>query len=320
MKKRSIVIAVGITIISVVAIWVLIKSFVSAQKIIKVEGNPEKGFNYEYFLYIPSGVKESETKYMLVEPNNTGTVDDDHSIHLKAAEKLVHKYPNRIADSLGVPLLIPSFDRPKSDWRMYTHALDSDTLKNNQGQLARIDLQLIGMINDARNRLREEGIIVKDKVLMDGFSASGNFANRFAALHPQIVQAVASGGVNCMPIIPCEEWEGIRLPFHVGIAGIDEMAGVRFDMEKYKKVAQYIYMGDMDDNDTLPYDDAFNENERQLVKQVIGEDMKGRWKKTKRIYEQLDIPAQMVMYQGVGHSITPEMEEDIIEFFKANMK
>lgn len=299
-------------------ILVLFKLFTSDGETIKVEANPEKGFNYEYYLYIPKGTKDSKIKYMLVEPNNTGKISDKHNDHVKAAKSLIQGYPQKIAQELKVPLLIPTFDRPESDWKMYTHALDSNTLKNSEGQLARIDLQLISMIKDAQKRIRKKDIILNDKVFMHGFSASGNFTNRFVALHPEIVQAVASGGVNCMPIIPCEEWEGKRLPFHIGIADIDKIADIQFDLDEYRKVAQYIYMGETDDNDTLPYDDAFEENERQLVKEVLGEEMRGRWEKTKRIYEYLDIPAQMVMYSGVGHKIKPEIKEDIIEFFRLN--
>lgn len=225
---------------------------------------------------------------------------------------------NTISKKLKIPLLVPTFDRPKNKWRMYTHALDSDTLKNNKGELVRIDLQLINMIKDAQNRLEKKDVVLHDKVFMHGFSASGNFTNRFVALHPEMVQAVVSGGVNCMPIIPAIEWEGKTLPFHIGVAGIDEIAGIEFKLEEYQKVAQYIYMGDLDDNDTLPYDDAFNEDERQLVKDILGQEMKERWKKSKMIYQQLNIPAQMVMYNGIGHKITQKIENDIIEFFRLN--
>ncbi len=69
---------------------------------------------------------------------------------------------------------------------MYTHSLDSDTLKNEEGKLVRIDLQLINMIEDAKSRLLERNIELEDKVFLTGFSASGSFTNRFTVLHPQI--------------------------------------------------------------------------------------------------------------------------------------
>ena len=292
---------------------------VSGETII-IEANPEKGFNYEYYLYIPKGVKKSKIKYLLVEPNNTGMVSDNHDLHVKKVENAIQRgRPKRIASALKVPLLIPVFDRPKSNWQIYTHSLDSDTLKIERGQLARIDLQLINMISDAQKRLRGKKIVLEEKIIMHGFSASGSFVNRFTALHPKKVKAAVSGGINCMPIIPSEKWNGIELPFHIGVGNIAEIAGIRFDLEEYKKVAQYIYMGELDDNDTLPFNDAFNEDERQLVIKVLGSEMKKRWEKSKMIYNHLEIPSQMVIYKGVGHTITPEVENDIINFFRLNV-
>ena len=288
---------------------------VYTEKLIEVDANPQQGFKYGYYLYIPNGVKQSEVKYLLVEPNNTGSTSDDNAIHKKEAKEHIGNY---ISEELKIPLLVPFFDRPKSNWKMYTHSLDSDTLKNKDGQLARIDLQLINMIEDAKSRLLERNIYVKDKVFLNGFSASGSFTNRFTALHSQIVKAVASGGVNCMPIIPSKEWEGKELPFHIGIANIKEIAGIEFNLDEYKKVAQYIYMGELDKNDTLPYSDAFNPEERKIVKEVLGQEMHERWEQSKRIYDYFEIPAQMVMYKGIGHTYTPEIKKNIVNFFRLN--
>jgi len=319
MKNRKIFLL--ITVMLIVSItFALSKLLTVSGEIIIVEANSEKGFNYEYYLYIPKEVEKSKIKYLLVEPNNTGMVSDNHDIHVKKVENLIQRgHPKRIASALTVPLLIPVFDRPENNWKMYTHSLDSDTLKINKGQLARIDLQLISMINDAQNRLKEKDIVLEEKIFIHGFSASGSFANRFTALHPEKVKAVVSGGVNCMPIIPAEKWNGIELPFHIGVANIDEIAGIRFNLEEYKKVAQYIYMGELDDNDTLPFSDAFNEDERQIVIEILGSEMKKRWEKSKVIYHHFELPAQMVMYKGVGHTITPEVENDIINFFRLNV-
>ncbi len=65
-------------------------------------------------------------------------------------------------------------------------------------------------------------------------------------------------------------------------------------------------MGELDENDTLPYSDAFNPEERRIVKEVLGQGMKERWEKSKMIYDYLNIPARMVNYKGIGHTITPE--------------
>jgi dienelactone hydrolase len=201
---------------------------------------------------------------------------------------------------------------------MYTHSLDSDSLENNKGILARVDLQLIAMIDDARQKLQEKGIHTHEKIFMHGFSASGNFSNRFAALHPQKVKAVASGGVNGMPILPIRERDGKELLYHVGVGDIHRIADIEFDLEEYRQVAQYIYMGEHDRNDTLPYGDAYNEDERSLTVEILGQTMRERWKNSQKIYDEMEIPAQFVTYAGIGHTVNNSMIQDIINFFSKN--
>lgn len=153
---------------------------------------------------------------------------------------------------------------------------------------------------------------------MNGFSASGSFVNRFAVLYPEMIKAISTGGINGMPILPIKEFEGLKLPFHIGVDEIERITGNSFDIEEYKKVAQYIYMGELDENDTLPYDDAFNDNEREIVIKVLGIDMKDRWKKSEEIYGKLKINAYFKTYSNTGHSISQEIEKDIINFFEIN--
>lgn len=58
------------------------------------------------------------------------------------------------------------------------HALDRDALTTEIEGLKRIDRQLISMIDDARERMKQKGLVLNEKVLMAGFSASGMFVNR----------------------------------------------------------------------------------------------------------------------------------------------
>jgi len=292
----------------------------SKENLLVIQANPDKGFNYSYFLYLPEDIKKGEAKYLLIEPNNTGTVSDDINLHKKEAKELASYGTGRyIADKLNIPLLIPSFSRPESDITMYTHALDSDTLKNREGKLKRIDLQLIAMIEDAKNRLNNREINLQDKILLYGFSASGNFTNRFTALYPKMVKATVSGGVNCMPILPVEYLNKTKLIYHIGVAELKKLIGKEFDLDSYQKVPQYIFMGELDDNDTLPFDDAFNDEERKIVKNVLGIEMKKRWEIAKDVYKQNDINADLVMYRGIGHTVNEEIRDDILDFLKNNI-
>ncbi len=284
-----------------------------------VARNPGKGFNYGYYYYVPKSIHNASKKFLLVEPNNTGTASDDMEVHDRAAQRLMtHKMT--VADELGCVLLVPVFERPRSNDLMYTHALNRLTLQNDTGKLARVDMQLIKMIDDVRGICGGMGIDLEPKVLMDGFSASGSFVNRFTTLHPELVQAVASGGINCMPIIPVDSMRDERLIYPVGVADIEEIIGVPFNSSEYIKVPQFIFMGAEDTNDTLPYSDAFGDEERNVITKVLGRDMFGRWELSKRIYEGQGCSALFKTYEGVGHTYSEEINADIVDFFRCNMQ
>lgn len=317
MNRKLIVIIGSLSLLISIIIMLIIRIGDNEDQIIEVKADNNLGFYTNYYLYIPHNIDRENINYLLVEPNNTGTTSDDHKVHeADVIDKVKGGLSVQIAKELKIPLLVPVFDRPKSNWEMYTHALDRDSLMNEEGDLGRIDLQLIGMIDNTKKLLEEKGIKISDEVLMTGFSASGNFVNRFAAIHPKRVKAVAAGGVNCMPILPIENLMGYQLIYPIGIYDLKEITGVGFDLTAYSHVAQYIYMGSEDENDTLPYDDAFSDEERKLMLNVLGADMHERWEISKEIYEELEIPAELVMYEGIGHTINEEILNDIVMFFQ----
>ncbi len=73
--------------------------------------------------------------------------------------------------------------------------------------------------------------------------------------------------------------KGNELIYPVGISDIKQIAGLDFNPSAFASVPQYYYMGADDENDTLPFDDAFSPLERELIIQVLGEDMSVRWEK-----------------------------------------
>jgi hypothetical protein len=157
---------------------------------------------------------------------------------------------------------------------------------------------------------------LQDKILMNGFSASGTFANRFTALYPNKIAAIAVGGVNGMTILPLNQFKGQKLIYQVGITDIQEIAGIDFQLSEFAAVPQYYYMGAEDDNDTLPFSDAFDDISRKLVLDVLGKDMNARWKKCEEIYDSLEINATFHTYPNIGHD-SGKMDDDLILFFKS---
>ncbi|WP_247003198.1 PKD domain-containing protein [Halosolutus gelatinilyticus] len=296
---------------------------------LRVDADPERGFNYPYFLYAPdSSASEDETpteKPILVEPVNTGTPDDDFAVHREAAEQTLDS-GKTLAYRIGVPFVVPVFPRSESDpvdWTHYTHALDDSTLAIEGGPLERIDLQLLRMVEDAQDRLHERGIPIRegrDDVILNGFSASGNFVDRFAHLHPDRVLSVTAGGLNGMPLLPVDEVDGTPLPFHVGVADLEELTGEPYDADAVDEVNQFLYMGAEDDNDTIPYDDAWSDDDlRDLALDVYGEDMIAeRFPRSQEIYREAGVDAQFRVYEDAGHTPIPAIG-DIAAFHRRSI-
>jgi PGF-CTERM protein len=302
-------------------------SFTDGLEVTTVPADPDAGFNYPYFLYVPSLRASKASGPLLVEPNNTGTATDDFEMHRDRARRLAEGDWNggsgrTLANRLGVPLLVPAFPRPESepvDYRHYVHQLDTETMRIESGDLTRVDQQLLRMAEDARERLANAEYTVEEGLLLNGFSASGNFVNRFAALHPGEVISVTAGGINGMGILPREEAAGHELNYQIGVADIEELTGEPFDRAAFREVNQFLYMGSLDWSDTIPYSDAWSETQREIALDVMGPNMqRDRMPYCKRVYEEADVSAAFKIYRREGHTPRPAIE-DMVAFHRASM-
>jgi len=314
---------------SLLLIWLLGSAFITCKNDISlndsayggegiqptfVTASKESGFNYGYYYYIPKSAKRKT--YLFVEPP-TPSASDDMKVHDEAAQDII-QWRKSIADEMGVVLLVPVFPRPLSGNLGSTLSLNRATLLNNTGSLARIDLQLICMIENVKKISQNEGINLESKIFLNGFSAAGKFVNRFTAIHPELVQAVASGGSD--PILPISTLEGERLIYPVGIYDLKDITGNSFNLQNFITIPKFIYIGSADENDPLPYSDMFGVEERRVITKVLGSGVHERWGRVRQVYEELDPLARFVVYSGVGHTITNTMLRDIVFFFKNNMK
>jgi dienelactone hydrolase len=216
---------------------------------------------------------------------------------------------------LKTAVLMPVFPRPESDWRTYTHALDRDTMLGKGKAYARTDLQLIAMIDDARQRIRKAGVRFDRKVLITGFSASGMFANRFTLLHPDRVRAAAVGSPGGWPMAPVADYRGKALRYPIGTADIRAVAARKLDRKALRKIPIFIFMGDADDNDSVPFGDSYDDEDRALILPLLGKSPVERWSVAKTLYEQAGLNAEFKLYPGVKHTVTREMLNDIRAFF-----
>lgn len=293
--------------------------------VMEVSADPDTGFEYPYFLYAPAGPESDVGGPVLVEPNNTGTSTDNFGEHREKARLLAEGEWNggsgrHISDQLLVPFLVPVFPRPRREpvnGTHYTHQLDRKTMEIEGNSLERIDEQLLAMVADARQRLQSEGYPVEDGLLLNGFSASGNFVNRFAALHPKEVTSVTAGGINGMAVLPRDFAKGITLQYHVGSEDVEQLTGSAFDAQAYAEVDQFLYMGALDFNDTVDPRDWDRDPLERMEYQVFGPNMqRDRLPYTKWVYEDAGINGTVFrIYDGVTHNPRPAFS-DLVAFHR----
>lgn len=290
--------------------------------VVRIEAQPRKGFMYPYYLYVPPklrGEKDGKAVHTLfVMPNNTG-VNGDLAVHDSGARRQAEDL-RRLASSLGVAVLVPAFPRPQADRRLYTHALDRDSLLVERKEYKRVDLQLIRMIDDARARLRADGLRLDKRVLMMGFSAAGMFTNRFAFLHPERVKAAAIGSPGGWAIAPITTWKGKTLRYPIGVADFKAVSDKKLNMKRLKRLPLFLFLGAEDTNDSVIFRDGYEGEDEKLIFELFGRTPAERWASTQVIYGENLPGATLKLYPKVGHSLSREMWTDIMAFFSKHLR
>ena len=295
------------------------------RSVTSIEADPANGFDYGYYLYIPEQLRgdtrSNSIRSLLVIPNNTGQISDEIAVHdVDVKRKIGHIGQLLTAKGIETPVLMPVFPRPATEHWIYTHSLDRDTMTTEKQEFARFDLQLLAMIADARKRLESEGIKTEKKVLMQGYSASGMFVNRFVFLHPEAVKAAIVGAPGGWPTAPVAEYQKRKLTFPAGIADLEEVSGKRFDLGAVKSVPLFMILGGEDTNDAVPMGDAYDRRESELVIELFGKTPVERFPLAEKLYREAGLNVEFKLYPGTGHKMSQEMTNDQFDFIKKHAK
>jgi dienelactone hydrolase len=291
--------------------------------------DPEHGYWWPYLL-VTSAPRGSDAPRTLgagtlfVAPNNSGAATDDIELLRASAICELGSGSNAgklaIADSLGTPILVPLIPRPElraESSNLQLQALARASFDESlDPKFKRVDLQLTAMIDAARKKLAATGQPIQTRVLMAGFSASGAFTNRFTVLHPERVLAAAAGSPGGWPIAPVAVDQGDALRYPVGIADVKELTGQAVDLDALRRVRLLFFLGDLDDNDSVGSRDSFSDADSALINHRFGDKLVARWWPAQRLYNSAGLEhVEFKIYHGVGHEITPEMWNDILNTF-----
>ena len=285
---------------------------IDAHQLAERAAEPRNGFHWPYLLITP---KARRTAVLLVLPNNGGFISEDVEL-LRAAALCQARSEAEMADRLGAAMLIPLFPRPAvagEPDNLYLHALSRAALETRVPKFARVDLQLIAMIDHARALV---GNGVERRVLIEGFSAAGMFSNRFAVLHPERTLAAAVGSPGGWPIAPIAS---LGLTYPIGLADAQQLTGAKIDETALRAVTFFFFLGSEDKNDAVPHRDSFSAADAALIARRFGKAPVDRWDNARKLYATAGLHATFKLYPGIGHTVTPEMHADTEAMFNAAM-
>lgn len=226
-----------------------------------VEPEKQDKFNLSYVLAVPKNMK-NDIK-LIVETNNKekgnkGRILDyatktDKEILIENAIKQV--IGNQIgsgriefAKKVGAPLMMPIIPAVKSRVPYYQQlSRECFTIDNPNDEFYRIDEQVCNMIKDAQKTIAEKGTKVAEKVFLNGYSTSGVFAQRFAFLHPEIIDTALIGGAGGSIPIPTDIRKSDELEYPLGTKDYKKLTGKDFNLESYRKINFQYYLSEFEE-------------------------------------------------------------------------
>jgi len=313
--------------------------------VIVVKANPDKGFHVPYLL--KTSKKTLDAKYLIVESNNTGNEGTTRAMITAAKRSLNHVYGNTIAKKLNYPLLMPvipfasvdmeedlkeTLPNPWDKWKYYFTQLDSDSLKIDDKKYQRFDLQLIAMIDDARERLlKDNNQSIEDKVIMIGYASSSVFAARFTFLHPERVAVAVGGSIGGLLPVPTNEINGTKLMYPIGSYDYENITGKKFNLEEYKKTPQFYWQGTKDKSNPFRKGaEDLTDDEFEIVKKLFTEGLPFEdkpvslkvsttmWKNSQKYINQVVGNVKFESPKGLGHEYNPIINKSV-EFIRENL-
>ena len=295
-----------------------------------VEHEPTEEFIYKWYSYVPEGLSKDQTIYILVTGINGGTYDyEESAITVESMLKGRMTWPQIDRFVLLAPV-IPRRESP----HVYPVAFDLNSFHESDVFYNRSDIKVNAIIDLLLDTLREDGYQVSPKVMIEGFSSGGMFAQRYSLLHPERVKAIAAGHCGGNFTLPFSEFNSQLLTWPVGVNNLDALAGIEFDQDSYKNIHQYIFIGENDTGEggtTIVWNRLHPTWGPQYMWESVSqmEFLHNNFGETDpiRLQNQVNylngvgfVNINFKMYPGVPHSITDQMIDDFMEFLAEQAK
>jgi len=273
---------------------------------------PDEEIIWDWYTYVPEGLIKSEKCHILITASGSeSNVEGDKEIvRGEIASKCSRADPLNFVQ-LGI--VIPRPAEPS----IYCINFQQEVFyKETDEFFSRPDLKTNLMIDRFIDIMKSEGYNVDSQVYLEGYSNGGSFAAKYSLLHPHRVRAIASGGNGGLIVLPLSEHEGNTLDWQVGINNLEELAGITFDFDSYKKIHQYFYVGELDDGTFISYNnELLTYDQVDFVSEYFGTNDQDRHQNQTNLLKELGCDVTFKIYFDVGHEYTPEMKDDSFAFF-----
>ena len=200
--------------------------------------NPNADKALPYILVIPKELDNGKN-IVLESVNYEGTNDP-----IRIADRVIEGLRGTVEIVDDAPILIPFVPDVKGG-RPYYQQLSRECFEGEYPiDFDRVDLRVLETLKEAKALIESEyKRKTLDKVFLNGYSSSGVFAQRFALLHPEVVDRALIGGAAGTIPIPNETLE---YPF--GTKDFKELFGKEFNIEAYKRIEFAYYVAELEAN------------------------------------------------------------------------
>ena len=234
-----------------------------------VEPEKNEEFKIPYILAIPEKVKENcklivktndREKFINNEPIDYKTKIGKDFLIEDAINKLIGNRNNfgeiEYIKTLNAPMIIPVIPAMPND-NPYFQQLSKECFEINdkKSKFYRIDMQVTKIIENAKKIIESKGTKLADKIFLYGYSTSGVFCQRFAFLHPEIIDTVLVGNVGGTIPMPSDCEKSKELEYPIGTKNIEQLTGNSFDIENYKKIKFRYYLADLNNFNNIQQKD-----------------------------------------------------------------
>ncbi|MDH5510891.1 MAG: hypothetical protein OEZ32_11130 [Nitrospinota bacterium] len=284
------------------------------ENIVKVEQSSSVPFTY--FYHIPEGTSAKPVTGLVLIASAAGQATSYAEVENTSLSILGGYISNLdFKPPPGFILFTVAFNKGES--------LSRDDLESTTEGDLRVDLKFLKVVNHLKGALAEAGYTLDPQIFVTGFSGGGSCCNRITLLHPTLIKAATPKAVGQPWTMPLASYQGIQFPYHIGVLDFERLGLGPFDLESFKRIPFFVFIGASDSNDGLLECGAGKGCSGLEWYQIVfytnffGNTVQERAESFHIQLIALGMNSAFKSYPGVGHYRTSEMDKDVFNFFSS---